>query len=78
LFEKLSPIVQFFQMLLNGHNVNGADYDNRTALMVAANKSTNHILMVIKIHLLSLRAIMAQRSQAIPKCYGALMQLFKA
>ena len=26
------------QMLLNGHNVNGMDYDNRTALMVAACK----------------------------------------
>ena len=35
------------QMLLNGHDVNGMDYDRRTALMVAANKSNASIITML-------------------------------
>ena len=34
-------------MLLNGHDVNGMDYDRRTALMVAANKSNASIITML-------------------------------
>ena len=34
-------------MLINGHDVNGMDYDHRTALMVAANKSNASIITML-------------------------------